>query len=184
MRREPEQRFTVDILQNEFIWLETMVSIRSRSCRAERGTVNRVNKPFYVIHCSFVLFVLSYCALLYSYDPDFFLKQWIDSWDDHHHEFRCGGLYAQECTRRTHTVSCGWTNVYDIWCAMSHTLERSGYEQVHRCMHNVLTKIARPLLPCCWGYSLGLFFCILAYFGLPDIYTVCGPLRSGGRSTV
>ena len=28
------------------------------------------------------------------------------------------------------------------------------------------------------------FVCIFAYFGLPDIYTVCGPLRSGGRSTV
>ena len=22
--------------------------------------------------------------------------------------------YAQECTRRTHTVSCGWTNVHDM----------------------------------------------------------------------
>ena len=121
MRREPEQRFTVDILQNEFIWLETMVSNRSRSCRAERGTVNRINKPFYVIHCSFVLFVLSYCALFYSYDPDFFIKQWIDSWDDHHHVFRCGGLYAQECTRRTHTVSCGWTNVHDMMRNESYT---------------------------------------------------------------
>ena len=46
-----------------------------------------------------------------------------------------------------------------IWCAMSHTFEHTGYQQVHGCMHNALTtKTARPLLPCCWGYSLGLFF--------------------------
>ena len=27
-------------------------------------------------------------------------------------------------------------------------------------MHHVLTKTARPLLPCCWGYSLA-FFCFI-----------------------
>ena len=42
---------------------------------------------------------------------------------------------------------------------MSHTFEHTGYQQVHGCMHNVFTtKTARPLLPCCWGYSLGLLF--------------------------
>ena len=42
---------------------------------------------------------------------------------------------------------------------MSHTFEHTGYQQLHGCMHNVLTtKTAWPLLPCCWGYSLGLFF--------------------------
>ena len=46
-----------------------------------------------------------------------------------------------------------------IWCVMSHTFEHTGYQQLHGCMHNVLTtKTAWPLLPCCWGYSLGLFF--------------------------
>ena len=44
-----------------------------------------------------------------------------------------------------------------IWCTMSHTFEHSGHQQVNCCMHHVLTNIGRPLLPCCWGYSLGLF---------------------------
>ena len=45
---------------------------------------------------------------------------------------------------------------------MSHTFEHTGYQQLHGCMHNVLTtKTAWPLLPCCWGYSLGLFFLLL-----------------------
>ena len=158
MRREPEQRFTVDILQNEFIWLETMVSNRSRSCRAERGTVNRINKPFYVIHCSFVLFVLSYCALFYSYDPDFFIKQWIDSWDDHHHEFRCGGLYAQECTRRTHTVSCGWTNVHDMMRNESYTRTQRIWTStpLHaQCSYKNCAATASLLLGIFFGLILG-----------------------------
>ena len=50
MRREPEQCFTVNILLHDSIWLQTMVSNRSRSCRAERRTVQRVNKPFYIFH--------------------------------------------------------------------------------------------------------------------------------------
>ena len=64
----------------------------------------------------------------------------------------------QECTRRTHTGSCGGSIMCMIWCTMSHTFEHSGHQQVNRCMHHVLTNIGRPLLPCCWGYSLGLFF--------------------------
>ena len=66
--------------------------------------------------------------------------------------------YAQKCTRRTHTVSCGWSIMCMIWCTMSHTFEHSGHQQVNCCMHHVLTNIGRPLLPCCWGYSLGLFW--------------------------
>ena len=45
-----------------------------------------------------------------------------------------------------------------IWCAMSHTFEHRGHQQVNRCMHHVLTNLGRPLLPCCWGCSFGLFF--------------------------
>ena len=41
---------------------------------------------------------------------------------------------------------------------MSHTFEHSGHQQVNCCMHHVLTNIGRPLLPCCWGYSLGLWY--------------------------
>ena len=44
-----------------------------------------------------------------------------------------------------------------IWCTMSHTFEHSRHQQVNCCMHHVLPNIGRPLLPCCWGYSLGLF---------------------------
>ena len=120
----------MNLLLHGSIWLQTMVSNRSISCRdfesmrinecvVKRRTVQSINKPSYIVHCSFVLFVLSYCALFYSYDPDF-LKQWLDSWDDHHHVLRtpykydvvC--LYAHERTRRTHKMSCGWTNVYDL----------------------------------------------------------------------
>ena len=120
----------MNLLLHGSIWLQTMVSNRSISCRdfesmrinecvVKRRTVQSINKPSYIVHCSFVLFVLSYCALFYSYDPDF-LKQWLDSWDDHHHVLRtpykydvvC--LYAHERTRRTHKMSCGWTNVHDM----------------------------------------------------------------------
>ena len=84
------------------------------------------------------------------------------------------------CARHINMMWCVYmpTNVHDvrvkchavelmcmIWCAMSHTIEHTGYQQVHGCMRNVLTtKTARPLLPCCWGYSLGLF---LATTGAP-----------------
>ena len=48
---------------------------------------------------------------------------------------------------------------------MSHTFEHTGYQQLHGCMHNVLTtKTAWPLLPCCWGYSLGLFKVVSSCF--------------------
>ena len=113
----------MNLLLHGSVWLQTMVSNRSISCRdfesmrinecvVKRRTVQSINKPSYIVHCSFVLFVLSYCALFYSYDPDF-LKQWVDSWDDHHHVLRtpykydvvC--LYAHERTRRTHKMSCG-----------------------------------------------------------------------------
>ena len=50
---------------------------------------------------------------------------------------------------------------------MSHTFEHSGHQQVNCCMHHVLTNIGRPLLPCCWGYSLGLFcFNVLQTLGV------------------
>ena len=53
-----------------------------------------------------------------------------------------------------------------IWCAVSHTFEHTGYQQLHGCVHNVLTtKTAWPLLPGCRGYSLGLFWTsVLAFW--------------------
>ena len=75
MRWEPEQCFTVNILLHDSIWLQTMVSNRSRSCRAERRTVQRVNKPFYIIHCSFVCSIIL-CVVLKLWSG--FFKQWMD----------------------------------------------------------------------------------------------------------
>ena len=65
-----------------------------------------------------------------------------------------------------------------IWCAMSHTFDPTGYQQVHGCMHNVFTtKTARPLLPCCWGYSLGLFYLnIKLLFGSRHVLTINVPV--------
>ena len=57
---------SVSQLTSYFMILSGYKPNRSRSCRAEHRTAQRVSKPFYIIHCSFVLllFVLSYCALL------------------------------------------------------------------------------------------------------------------------
>ena len=160
----------MNLLLHGSIWLQTMVSNRSISCRdfesmrinecvVKRRTVQSINKPSYIVHCSFVLFVLSYCALFYSYDPDF-LKQWLDSWDDHHHVLRtpykydvvC--LYAHERTRRTHKMSCGWTNVHDM-------MRNESYIRTHR-----ISTITRLHAQCSYDENcvatasllLGIFF--------------------------
>ena len=164
----------MNLLLHGSIWLQTMVSNRSISCRdfesmrinecvVKRRTVQSINKPSYIVHCSFVLFVLSYCALFYSYDPDF-LKQWLDSWDDHHHVLRtpykydvvC--LYAHERTRRTHKMSCGWTNVHDM-------MRNESYIRTHR-----ISTITRLHAQCSYDENcvatasllLGIFFGLIA----------------------
>ena len=60
--------------------------------------------------------------------------------------------YAQECTRRTHTVSCGWTIMCTIWCAMSHTFEHSWYPLHAPCSYKNCAATSSLLL----GISSGL----------------------------
>ena len=171
----------MNLLLHGSIWLQTMVSNRSISCRdfesmrinecvVKRRTVQSINKPSYIVHCSFVLFVLSYCALFYSYDPDF-LKQWLDSWDDHHHVLRtpykydvvC--LYAHERTRRTHKMSCGWTNVHDM-------MRNESYIRTHR-----ISTITRLHAQCSYDENcvatasllLGIFFGLIFAWGFYEL---------------
>ena len=76
------------------------------------------------------------------------------------------------CVWNTNMVCCLPThrNVHDVriqchadevWCAWydAQWVIHSNTADIH-CMHQVLTKTARPLLPCCWGYSLA-FFCFI-----------------------
>ena len=97
--------------------------MRINECVVEHRTVQHVNQLFYIIHVALILFVLWYGAMFDSYNPDCFWtmdRLFLDSKDDHHHvlrmKYKYGVMlaYAQECTRRTHTVSCGWTNVHDM----------------------------------------------------------------------
>ena len=46
--------------------------MRIDECVVEHRTVQRVNQLFLIIHVSFFLFVLWYCATLDNYNPDFF----------------------------------------------------------------------------------------------------------------
>ena len=62
--------------------------------------------------------------------------------------------YAQKCTRGTHTVSCGWSIMCMIWCAMSHTFEHSWYPLHAPCSYKNCAATSSLLL----GYSLA-FFC-------------------------
>ena len=75
MHREPELCFTVDILLHGSIWLQTIGSNPSTSCRTyqimrinecvvEEKTVQRLSKFFYVIHSSFTSLAAFYCPLL------------------------------------------------------------------------------------------------------------------------
>ena len=90
MRWEPEQCFTVDILLHDSIWLQSIVKKRSaprclyeimriNECVVEHRIVQRVNQLFYITHVALILFVLWYCAILYTYCRISFLKRWIDS---------------------------------------------------------------------------------------------------------
>ena len=67
---------------------------------------------FYIIHCFFA-FCFSIMIRIFSKNG------WI--WDHHHHVLRTPYTYdvvwllcAQERTRCTHTVSCGWANVHGV----------------------------------------------------------------------
>ena len=99
-----------------------------------------------------------------------FLKRWIDSKDDHHHVLRPNyrydamRAYRQECTRRTHTMSCGWTNVHDM-------MRNESYIRTPR------TSTSKPLhAPCSYKHwaaiaslLLGIFFGFIFFLVLPCI---------------
>ena len=131
MRRGPEQRITVNIFLHDSIWLQPMVSNLSRSCRAERRTVQCVNKPFYIIHCSFVLFVQSYSACSKV------MIRIFKTMDGHETI-----IIIMFCARHILMTWCDYVprNVQDVriqcradelmcmvWCAMSRTFDHSGY---------------------------------------------------------
>ena len=98
LRRELELCFTVDILLHDSMGLQSMVSnpstsccmyetMRINECVVEHKTVQRLKKVYYIIHCSFILLVSLYCALLCSEKPNG-LVTWIDLQDDHRHVLR------------------------------------------------------------------------------------------------
>ena len=70
-------------LLHDSIWSQSIDSNPSTSCRrfgimcvnecvVEHKTVQRWNRLYDIIHCSFILFVLLSCALFYSSNPDCF----------------------------------------------------------------------------------------------------------------
>ena len=61
--------------------------------------------------------------------------------------------YAQKCTRRTHTVSRGWSIMCMIWCTMSHTFEHSWYPLHALCSYKNCAATSSLLL----GIFSGLF---------------------------
>ena len=124
LRQGPEQWFTDDFLASWFYlvtknWFKSVYIMRINECVVEQQTVQRLKKLHDIIHCSFILFVLLYCALFYRSNPDCFETMdrliWRPSWclafDKEHNAMRA---FAQECRRRTHAVSCGRTNVHDM----------------------------------------------------------------------
>ena len=66
----------------------------------------------------------------------------------------------QECTRRTHTVSCGWSIMCMIWCTMSHTFEHSWYPLHALCSYKNCAATSSLLL----GIFSGLFCFITRAF--------------------
>ena len=69
--------------------------------------------------------VLSFCLFYYIVRcfivlSRIVLKEWIDSYNDHRQSWhmeekqKVMRVFAQECRRRTHAVSCGRTNVHDM----------------------------------------------------------------------
>ena len=94
--------------------------MRINECVVEHRTVQRVNQLFYIIHVALILFVLWYCAMLYSYCQFFFetmdrlIRRSSSCFAYDLNRYDVMPAYAQERTRRMHTVSCGWTNVHDM----------------------------------------------------------------------
>ena len=144
--------------------------MRVKECVVEHRTVQRVNQLFYI--SMLLWFCLFYdtarcCIVIVRFffeTMDRLIRRLSSCFAYDLNRYDVMRTQPQECTRRTHAVSCGWSLMCMIWCAMSHTFEHSGHQQVNCCMHHVLTNIGRPLLPCCWGYSLGLFFLFTQVF--------------------
>ena len=78
----------------------------------------------------------------------------MDSKDDHHNVWRMKfrydvtRAYAQECARRTHIESCGWTNVHDMMRNESSIRASNPLNAPYSGTH------AQPPLPSCWGYCV------------------------------
>ena len=114
--------------------------MRINECVVEHRTVQHVNQLFYIIHVALILFVLWYCAMFDSYNPDCFWTMDRLIKDDHHHvlrpNYRCVPNHrnVQDVCIQCHADEL----MCMICCAMSHTFEYSGYQQLNHCMHHVL----------------------------------------------
>ena len=120
LRRGPEQWLTDDFLASWFYlvtkhWFKSVYIMRINECVVEQKTVQSLNKLYDVIHCSTILFVLLYCALFHSPNPDCFGLIWRpSSCFAYEIKAKCDACLSQECRRGTHAVSCGWANVHDM----------------------------------------------------------------------
>ena len=137
--------------------------MRIDECGVEHRTAQRVNQLFllftFLSFCLFYDIVRSYIVIIQIFFETMD-RLFLDSKDEHHHvlrmKYKYGVLpaYAQKCTRRTHTVSCGWSMMCIIWCAMSHTFEHSWYPLHALCSYKNCAATSSLLL----GIFSGLIF--------------------------
>ena len=86
---------------------------RTQDCTTRKPTI-------LYFHVALILFVLWYCAMLYSYCQIFFetmdrlIRRLSSCFAYDLNRYDVMRTQPQECTRRTHAVSCGWTNVHDM----------------------------------------------------------------------